>query len=94
MTNFARNSAPVLAKILAKIQKNSKNSKTFKKLFTGRYSEISQLKRNHEFSLASEISLVSENFSLGPHFLTSNFVSLITFSSELRFRRSWYRWKA
>ena len=88
MTNFARNSAPVLAKILAKIQKNSKNSKNFKKLFTGRHSEISQLKRNHEFSLASE------NFSLGPHFLTSNFVSLITFSSELRFRRSWYRWKA
>ena len=53
MTNFARNSAPVLAKI----QKNSKNSKKFKKLFTGRHSEISQLKRNHEISLASEISL-------------------------------------
>ena len=32
MTNFARNSAPVLAKILAKIQKNSKNSKKFKKI--------------------------------------------------------------
>ena len=90
MTNFARNSAPVLAKI----QKNSTNSKTLKKLFTGRHSEISQLKRNHKISLASEISLVSENFSLGPHILTSNFVLLITFSSELRFRRSWYRWKA
>ena len=52
MTNFARNSAPVLAKILAKIQKNQKNSKKFKKVFTIRHSEISQLKRNHEISLA------------------------------------------
>ena len=34
MCFFARNSAPVLAKILAKIQKNSKNSKQFKKMFT------------------------------------------------------------
>ena len=79
MTNFARNSAPVLAKILAKIQKNQNIQKKFKKVFTIRHSEI---------------SLVSEIFSLGPHFLTSNFVSLITLSSELRFRRSWYRWKA
>ena len=57
MTNFARNSAPVLAKILAKIQKNSKKFKKIQKTVHCRHSEILQLKRNHEFSLASEISL-------------------------------------
>ena len=57
MCFFARNSAPALAKIVAKILKKSKKFKTFKKLFTGRHSEFSQVKRNHEISLASEISL-------------------------------------
>ena len=35
----------------------------------------------------------SEKFSLLSTVLPPDFVSLITFSSELRFRRSWYRWK-
>ena len=46
------------------------------------------------FASLTKISLASEIFSLWAPLLPPNFVSLITFSSELRFRRSWYRWKA
>ena len=35
-----------------------------------------------------------EQFAKIPTVLPSDFVLRITFSSELRFRRFWYRWKA
>ena len=46
-------------------------------------------KKKPKFSL-----LDITKFSLWVPLLPPKFVSLITFSSELRFRRSWYCWKA
>ena len=58
MTNFARNSAPVLAKILAKIQKKFKKFKNIQKncSLVG-IAKFCSLSETMEFSLASEISL-------------------------------------
>ena len=62
-----------------------KNKKKNKKGFA-----ITQRK----FRKPYEIFVGSENFSLWPYYLPPDFVSLITFSSELCFRWFWYRWKA
>ena len=54
MTNFAKEQCPSFS------ENSSENSKKFNKIQKTvhcRHSEISQLKRNHEFLLASEISL-------------------------------------
>ena len=41
-----------------------------------------------------EIFALCEQFAKIPTVLPSDFVLRITFSSELRFRRFWYRWKS
>ena len=41
-----------------------------------------------------DIAKCLRNFQFSPTVLPSDFVLRITFSSELRFRRFWYRWKA
>ena len=45
------------------------------------------------FRYIAKFRYASEIFATPPN-LPLDFVSPITFSSELRFRRFWYRWKA
>ena len=56
-------------------------------LFDFSKKKIFAIRRRENFANIAKFSLWSQSF-------VYNFVSLITFSSELRCRRFWYRWKA